>query len=114
MAAANVGDPTETAAERCPVGLRETGARPDEVIMVRFALRWWAPFVVPTAAALAILALGATHDHSSGSQGLAFGVVLALTALCAAFALIVLALGACLPDLATFSRRPRRPRPTIA
>jgi len=70
--------------------------------MVRFAVRWWAPFVVPMAMILAIAALGSARDHTWGSPGFAFGVVLALTVLCAAFALIVLTLGVVrrLPEVA--------------
>jgi len=70
--------------------------------MVRFALRWWAPFVVTTALTLALLSLGSARDEVWGSSALAFATVLTLTALCAAGASVVVVMGAVrrLPEVA--------------
>lgn len=70
--------------------------------MVRFALRWWAPFVVSMAAALALLSLGSVRNATLGGSRLAFATVLTLTALCAVGSAVVVVIGAArrLPEVA--------------
>src|SRR6187402_2624160 len=60
--------------------------------MTGLVLRWWAPYALPLGTALALLALGPA-GRAHGSAGLAFAVVLTLTAACAVGAAVVLGLG---------------------
>ena len=43
--------------------------------MMRFALRWWAPFAFSVGAAVAITSLGSANAGTWGTPGLAFAVV---------------------------------------
>lgn len=61
--------------------------------MTGFLLRWWAPFVVTTGSALAILSLGPAREDVWSHPELAFVSVLALTFACAVGAAAVLAIG---------------------
>lgn len=61
--------------------------------MLRFAIRWWAPFVGVIGGMLAILSLSGDHQMMWGHPELAFVVVLALTFGCAVGAAIVCAVG---------------------
>ena len=61
--------------------------------MVRFAARWWAPFVIMTAAAIGILSMGPAHDATWAHSTLAFAVVVMLASACALGAAAVLATG---------------------
>jgi len=76
--------------------------RADTSRMGRFVLRWWAPFVVTTGGALAILSLGGERTTVWNHPDLAFGVILALTTACAIGAAVVLGLGLArrLPEIA--------------
>jgi putative nucleotidyltransferase with HDIG domain len=73
--------------------LRKSSVISDEKTMLRFALRWWAPFVVTTMLALAMLSLGSARAEIWGSSGLAFGTVVVVTALCAAGSAVVVVMG---------------------
>jgi putative nucleotidyltransferase with HDIG domain len=70
--------------------------------MVRFALRWWAPFVVSMAAALATSSLGPGRSETWGSLGAAFVTVLTVTGACVLGAVAVVAVGVVrrLPEVA--------------
>src|SRR5271155_3855562 len=74
----------------------------DETGMPRFLLRWWAPFVATTGAALAVLSLSSARLEVWNHPELAFIVVLGLTAPCAVGAAAVLVLGfvRALPEVA--------------
>ncbi len=61
--------------------------------MVRFAVRWWAPFVIATAATLGVLSLGSARDLEWSHPTFAFGVVVVLASACALGAAVVLAAG---------------------
>ncbi len=61
--------------------------------MLRFALRWWFPFVIPTTAAMAYTTFGPARDLVWPNPSLAFATVVPLAALCAAGAAAVLGLG---------------------
>jgi len=58
-----------------------------------FLLRWWVPFVATTGTAMAILSLGPAGGTVWGQPGLAFIMVLVLTAACAVGAAVVVTIG---------------------
>lgn len=70
--------------------------------MLRFALRWWASFVVPVAALIVTLSLGPTGADAWGDAQSGFVIVLVLAASCAVGAVLVVAVGAVrrLPEVA--------------
>jgi HD-GYP domain-containing protein (c-di-GMP phosphodiesterase class II) len=74
----------------------------DETGMLRFVLRWWAPFVATTGVALAVLSLSSARLEVWNHPELAFIVVLGLTVPCAVGAAAVLVLGfvRALPEVA--------------
>lgn len=65
----------------------------DDWVMWRFATRWWLPFVGVVGGSLAGLSLGGYRDLIWGHPDLAFAVVSALTAGCAAGAAAVWVVG---------------------
>ncbi len=61
--------------------------------MVRFALRWWLPFVVPVAAAMVVTSLGSSSSVVWSQPDLAFAAIVILATLCAIGAASVTTLG---------------------
>lgn len=61
--------------------------------MVRFTLRWWLPFTLPIAAAMAVTSLGSWREVVWPHQTLAFVAIVILASLCAIGSACVLALG---------------------